>query len=113
GYTGDDDDHGSGHGGHGGDAGGTAIRESTVLTSNDDDVNDLDTSNLIDVLGNLNMDDFDLNTVAIGDSFNGPGNDMQFDVNQVNDLVDNDAVTGTSAYYMGGGWNGPFQDVSA
>ena len=102
-----DGDHGGG-GGHGG-GDGLAIRNSLI----DDDVNDLDSSSLIDVDGALSMDDFTFDLTAIGNSFNGAGNDMQFDVNQANDLIDNDNVSGTNVSYTGSGWNGPFQDVTA
>lgn len=104
--------HDGGHGGgHDGAADGIAIKDSKVTF--DDDLNDIDTSNLINVQGKLEMDDFDLDIDAIASSFNGPGNDMAFDVNQANDLVDNDTVYGTSVSYHGSGWNGPFQSVSA
>ncbi len=100
--------------GNGGDAGGLAIKDSWIYRDHDNDVNDLDSYDLIDVSnGSLTMDDFDLDVTAIGNSFNGPGNDMQFDVNQTNDLVDNDTVADTHVAYNGSFWNGPFQDVSA
>ncbi|MFM9942065.1 MAG: hypothetical protein ACKVP7_21480 [Hyphomicrobiaceae bacterium] len=108
-HPGSDDDGGAG--GHSGYGGGLAIKDSKV--SLDDDLNDLDTSNLINVQGNLNMDDFDLDMDAIASSFNGPGNDMAFDINQTNDLVDQDTVYGTNVTYQGAGWNGPFQSVMA
>src|SRR5690606_10657762 len=78
------------HGGHGGGHGsgdGLAIKDSWV--SYDDDLNDLDTSELIEVdpYGELKMDDFNLDMDAIAESFNGPGNDWAFDVTQTNDLV--------------------------
>lgn len=91
--------------------GGLAIRDSYVTFEND--LNDIDASELINVAGTLDMEDFDLDVDAIASSFNGPGNDWAFDVNQTNDLVDNDAVTGTYATYVGSGWNAPFQSVSA
>ena len=99
--------------GKGGD--GLAIKDSWVYRDFDDDVNDINTNDLINVsdAGYLSMEDFDLDLTAIGNAFNGAGNDMQFDVNQVNDLADNDIVGGTHVNYMGTGWNGPFQDVSA
>lgn len=106
--TGQDGGNGS-HPGGGDDDGGLAIRD--VLY--DDDINDLDSSELINVEGHLYMDDFNLDLTAIGNSFNGPGNDMQFDVNQANDLVDQDSVYGIDLSYTGAGWNGPFQNVSA
>jgi hypothetical protein len=98
---------------HGADAGdgGLAIKDSHVTL--DDDVNDLDTSKLINVSGELDMDDFSLDVLSIGNSFNGAGNDWAFDVNQANDLVDKDTVTGTYTGYYGEGWNAPFQSVSA
>lgn len=98
-----------GHGGYG--HGGLAIKEAKVTL--DDDLNDVDTNNLINVGGTLTMDDFNLDMDAIASSFNGPGNDMAFDVNQTNDLVDQDHVYGTNVSYTGSGWNGPFQSVSA
>jgi hypothetical protein len=104
--------HGGGYGGdHEAAADGIAIKDSKVTL--DDDLNDVDTSNLINVQGNLEMDDFDLDIDSIASSFNGPGNDMAFDINQSNDLVDNDNVYGTAVAYHGSGWNGPFQSVSA
>jgi hypothetical protein len=85
---------------------GLAVRDS------DDDVNDLDAQSLISVGydAELYMDNFRLDTVAIGDSFNGPGNDMQFDFVQVNDLVDNDEVIHPEVKFVGSGGS-PFQDV--
>ncbi len=89
------------------DDGGTAYRDVTF----DDDVNDLDSSELLNVEGaTLSMDDFTFDTTAIGDSFNGAGNDMAFDVGQVNDLVDNDVLCNPQVTYQGSG--GPLQDVS-
>lgn len=80
-----------GHGGHGGDDDGLAIKNSDITEIFDNDINDLDAQELISVKGShLYMDDFTLDTTAVGSSFNGSGNDMQFDVGQVNDLVDND-----------------------
>lgn len=86
--------------------GGLAIRDS------DDDVNDLDAQSLINVgyHSELFMDDFRLDTVAIGESFNGPGNDMQFDVVQVNDLLDNDFLFRPEVKFVGSG-GATFQDV--
>lgn len=110
GYHPGSDDHG-GAGGHGSYGGGLAIKDSKVTL--DDDLNDLDTHDLINVQGNLNMDDFNLDMDAIASSFNGPGNDMAFDINQTNDLVDQDTVYGTNVSYQGSGWNGPFQSVMA
>ncbi len=106
--------NGSDDTGYTGDKSGLAIKGSDIKLDSDNDINDLDTDDLINVEhGTLTMDDFDLDITAIAASFNGPGNDMQFDVNQTNDLVDNDAVTGTNVTYNGSLWNGPFQDVSA
>lgn len=91
--------------------GGLAIRNSHAHLDND--LNDIDAIELINVSGVLAMEDFDLDVDAIASSFNGPGNDWAFDVNQSNDLVDNDTVTGTYATYVGGGWNAPLQSVTA
>jgi hypothetical protein len=68
--------------------------DAEVSSFEGNDVNDIDSSDLINVEdeATLEMDDFSLDVIAIGDSFNGPGNDMQFDVGQVNDLVDNDEL---------------------
>jgi hypothetical protein len=109
GHWGDDDGpKGSSRDGGDHDGGGTAYRDVTF----DDDINDLDASELLNVESgsSLNMDDFTFDTTAIGDSFNGPGNDMAFDVGQVNDLVDNDVLSNPQVTYNGGG--GPLQDVS-
>jgi hypothetical protein len=108
----DNDDHdnnsreGDGDSGHGGHDGGLAIKDS------DDDVNDLDGQSLISVGydAEVFMDDFRLDTVAIGNSFNGPGNDMQFDFVQVNDLVDNDELYRPEVKFFGSGGSA-FQDV--
>lgn len=95
-----------GNGDHGSD-GGIAYRDVTF----DDDINDLDASELLNVEGaTLSMDDFMFDTTAIGESFNGPGNDMAFDVGQVNDLIDNDVLSNPHVTYHGSG--GPLQDVS-
>src|SRR5262249_3778389 len=70
---GGDGHDGDGHGGHdGGHDGGLAIR------GFDNDVNDLDAKSLINVNPHsaVTLDDFRLDMVAIGGSFNGPGNDM-------------------------------------
>ena len=104
-HHGGDKDHGDGDG--------FAIKNSYVQY--DDDLNDVDVSELINVepYAHMNMDDVSLNVDAIANSFNGAGNDWAFDVNQTNDLVDNDYVANTKVSYHGGFWNGPFQNVSA
>lgn len=106
--------HGGGHGGHGG----VYVSGSSLLEEFDDDVNDLDSQALINVEGSLTMDDFALEVVAIGDSFNGPGNDMQFDVDQANDMVDNDYLYNPQVKFHGLAFGeykdpAPFQDVWA
>lgn len=108
----DDRKHHDGDKDHG-DGDGFAIKDSYVQY--DDDLNDVDVSELINVepYAHLNMDDVSLNVDAIANSFNGAGNDWAFDVNQTNDLVDNDCVANTQVSYHGGFWNGPFQNVSA
>lgn len=95
--------------------GGLAIKDSHVSSYLDNDVNDLDSSELIDVNGDgiLHMDDFDLDVTAIGGSLNGGGNDMQFSFDQTNDLVDNDYVHNTTATYNGTFLDGPLQEVHA
>lgn len=109
GYGGEDG--GDGHGGHGGDDGGLAIKNSDITEIFDDDINDLDAQELISVKGSdLYMDDFTLDTTAVGSSFNGSGNDMQFDVGQVNDLVDNDFLCRPLVKYDGPSGT-TFQDV--
>lgn len=109
GHWGDDDGPKGSSRTDGGDGdGGTAYRDVTF----DDDINDLDSSELLNVEhgSSITMDDFTFDTTAIGDSFNGPGNDMAFDVGQVNDLVDNDVLCNPQVTYSGSG--GPLQDVS-
>ena len=75
------------------------------ITDLDNDVNDIDQSDLINVAGcaNLTMDDFTLDVTAIGDLFNGRGNDMMFDVNQINDMVDNDNLCDPMVQYRPNG----------
>lgn len=97
---GDDDEHeASRDGGYGGDDdGGLAIRNVTF----ENDVNDLDAQELLNAWeSEINLDDFSFDTTANGDSFNGPGNDMQFDVGQVNDLVDEDHLNNPQVLYNG------------
>ena len=105
---------GKGHEGEGnGDNDGGGHRPITDL---DNDVNDIDQSDLINVAGcaNLTMDDFTLDVTAIGNSFNGHGNDMMFDVNQVNDMVDNDNLCDPIVQYRPSGWSdAAFQDIYA
>lgn len=93
--------------GEGGEDGGLAVR------GFDNDVNDLDAQSLINVNPHsaLTLDDFRLDTVAIGNSFNGPGNDMQFDVVQVNDMLDNDFLLHPEVKYIGPAGT-TFQDVT-
>jgi hypothetical protein len=95
-------------GGNGdGEDGGLAVR------GFDNDVNDLDAQSLINVnpYSAVTLDDFRLDTVAIGNSFNGPGNDMQFDVVQVNDMLDNDFLFRPEVKYIGPAGT-TFQDVT-
>src|SRR5690606_15521581 len=108
GKHGDKDGHDGKHGDKDGHDGGMGIK------GNDNYVNDLDTQNLIDVGHDaaLFMDDLRLDSVAIGDSFNGAGNDMQFDVVQVNDMVDKDFVYNPEVKYVGPG-DTTFMDVTA
>ncbi len=115
GHDGKNDHEGSENGGILDADGGIAIKDSWVNSDLDNDVNDLDSSELINVSeeSTLYMDDFDLDITAIGGSFNGSGNDMQFSFDQTNDLVDNDYVEGTTATYNGSFLDGPFQEVSA
>jgi hypothetical protein len=94
-------------GGDGDQDGGLAVR------GFDNDVNDLDAQSLINVNPHsaVTLDDFRLDTVAIGGSFNGAGNDMQFDVVQVNDMLDNDFLYRPEVKYIGPAGN-TFQDVT-
>lgn len=107
---------GPGHGGPGyggpeaaslsapGDGGGSHSGSTSVVTDYDNDVNDIDVSNLINVASGaeLSLDDFTLDITSIGNSFNGAGNDTLFDVNQVNDLVDQDSVYSPNVGYNAG-----------
>ncbi len=70
---------------------------STVVT----DVNDVDIDDLIDVddYATLKMEDYDVDVLTVGDSFNGLGNDGQISVDQDNNLKDNDSVHDTGAHY--------------
>jgi hypothetical protein len=99
---------GSDNGGDSGEEGGLAVR------GFDNDVNDLDAQSLINVnpYSAVTLDDFRLDTVAIGSSFNGAGNDMQFDVVQVNDMLDNDFLYRPEVKYIGPAGT-TFQDVTA
>jgi hypothetical protein len=97
----------AGSGGNGGEEdGGLAIR------GDGNDVNELDAESLINVnpLSFVHMDDFRLDTIMNGESFNGPGNDMQFDVVQVNDILDNDFLLHPQVIYAGSD-GVTFQDV--
>lgn len=73
------------------------IQDSNLYTEHDEDVNDIDSQELIDVSygGKVSMDDFTARQLAVGKSFNGSGNDSQFSVRQSNNLVDNDKLKKT------------------
>lgn len=93
----------------------TDIYWSEIVRDSDDDGNDVDTSSAINVhdAAWLDMDDMDIDNVAINDSFNGAGNDMGFDIDQVNDLVNHNEIYSPVVQYdpMDMRVYDPFQDV--
>jgi hypothetical protein len=108
------------------------IQNSDVKNYHDSDVNDIDAQNLINVEGNsyhlpptdasssesfnnsnglassrLEMEDFSADKLAVGDSFNGRGNDGLIKTDQSNELTDKDTVDYTEVEYEAEGGHVP------
>ena len=75
------------------------VQDSVIKEHHDEDVNDVDNEDLLNNYRKLDMDDFTVENLAIGNSFNGKGNDSQYNVDQSNELHDDDKVVGVKASY--------------